>query len=386
MRPLLTTFLVLLLLAPSWAAPVRSLVLAQWTDLHSGHPETRAADLASAFREGLALRPDGLVMTGDNVDNKCSSDEFGRRTEAFLRTYAPSLLAARKPILFSVGNNDFGANYQTDPGNMEPVLAAYRKHFGRAFYLDDLGNGVSPRPVGGITWVSVNSLIFSPLNQYEGRGTQARRTLEWLQRQLAAQPAGRPVAILSHVPPTWDLYGHNPAWHPEDLGRLQDLLEERNAPVVILGGHFHRNEAHAFSLPGGRAVPVLNAGALSGKYGNQPNWRSYSWTQDASGAPRSISWRVRYADRPAWNRLWRVERPFEARTWSNFVTRLASDRAFYLRYMEDFWAHNDTWRADAAKADNRQGVLDEFFVRPDLGRDAGPEPEALVPRTFAATR
>ncbi len=144
---------------------------------------------------------------------------------------------------------------------MSPVFAAYRRQLGRAFYLDELGNGVCPGAVGGITWISLNSLVFSPLNQYEGRGEQARRTLQWLRQQLAAQPPGRTVVIASHIPPTWDLFGHNPAWEPADLQRLGEILEAYPGCALIVSGHFHRNELHAFTLKQGRAVPVLDAGA-----------------------------------------------------------------------------------------------------------------------------
>lgn len=368
MRPLLTLLVALLLVLPSGAAPLRSLVFVQWSDLHAGHPDTHPGDWDRALDEGLALHPAGLLLSGDATDNKCPEGEFRRRVEAFLGGFAPRVRSSGLPVLVTLGNNDVPANYSSEPANLAPVLAAWRRHLGKAFYLDELGNGVHPRTLGGMTWISVNSLVFSPINPYEGRGLQARRTLEWLQRELRALPAGRPVVLLSHIPPTWDLYGHNPAWDPDELASLQGLLEERRAPVVILSGHFHRNELHALTLADGRAVPVLDAGALSGKYGSHPNWRTHGWTLEASGAPRQLAWQVRYPGHPEWNRRQEVEQPFQARTWTRFVQRLASDPAFYMQYMQDFWAHGPTWREDAGKPDVRRALLDEFLVRPRLGR------------------
>lgn len=373
MRPLITTLLALLFLAPSWAAPPeRNLVLVQWTDIHYGNEEWDPAAWHSALAEGTAMRPDAILLTGDNADNKCDAPEFARRTEFFLKKYVPRILGSGAPVLLSMGNNDFGANYQSDPENLAPVLAAYRRHFGKAWYLDDLGNGTYPRTVAGMTWISINSLVFSPLNQYENRGVQAERTFSWLQAEMERQPAGRPIVLLTHIPPTWDMYGHNPAWDPQFLGRLQSLLEARKGPVVIVAGHFHRNEVHAFSLRDGRAVPVLDAGSLSLKYGNQANWRSYLWTLDPAHTPTRMAWRIRYPKHPEWNSLYSVDRPFLARTWSDYVARLASEKGFYERYMADFWAHNKNWKTDAAKADNRDAMLDEFFVRPTLGAPAKP--------------
>jgi hypothetical protein len=254
---------------------------------------------------------------------------------------------------------------------MSPVFAAYRRHLGRAFYLDELGNGVCPGAVGGITWISLNSLVFSPLNQYEGRGEQARRTLQWLRQQLSAQPPGRTVVIASHIPPTWDLFGHNPAWEPADMQRLAEILEAYPGCALIISGHFHRNELHAFTLKQGRAVPVLDAGALSGKYGYRPNWRSHYWTLDSRAVPQTLAWRNRYPADRSRDRVWQVGQPFLARTWSGWVLRLAGEPEFFLRYMEDFWAQSDSWRADAGRPENRQAVLGEFLVRPGLGVAAG---------------
>lgn len=366
LRLLSTVLFLVLLLAPSWAAPLRALRFVQWSDLHFGHEQTRPADWEKALREGLALRPEALVLTGDLVDNKCPPEEFARRTEGFLATHAPRLRAARVPLVLSLGNNDLPSNYQTDPGEMAEVLATWRRHLGPAFYLDHLGNGVCPRQVAGITWISLNSLVFSPQNQFEGRGLQAHQTMKWLQRQLAALPADRPVVIASHIPPTWDQFGHAPAWDPAEIQRFGEVLEGHQAPVVVLSGHFHRNELHALSLSEGRAVPVLDAGAISGKYGYRPNWRSHYWTLDSRSWPQRINWRNRYPANPKWDQAWQVDRPDLSRTWSRYVIRLASDPRFYLDYMRDFWANQDSWRANALQPGVRQGVLDEFFVRPRL--------------------
>lgn len=363
MRVLSATFLVLVLLAPSWAAPLRALLLVQWSDLHLGHEQTRTSQVDSAVAEGVALKPRVLLLTGDNVDNKCKPDEFHRRTEAFLTGYGRRLVRARIPVVFSLGNNDLPRNYQTDPEGLSEVLQAYRRHLGPAFYLDDLGNGVCPARVGGLTWISLNSLVFSPLNQYEGRGPQARRTLRFLQRQLAAQPSGRTVVIAAHIPPTWDLFGRNPAWYPADIQRLEDLLQAHPGPALIVSGHFHRNEVHAFTLAGGRAVPVLDAGGLAGKYGYRANWRSHYWTLDSRGGPRVLTWRNRYPGDRRLDRVWQVEKPFQVRTWMGWVQRLAAEPDFYHRYMEDFWAHSESWRADAEKPENRRAVLGEFLIR-----------------------
>lgn len=367
MRILSFFFLVLLLLTPSWAAPLRTLLFVQWSDIHHGHEQTRTADWEKALCDGLALRPEVLALTGDLVDNKCPPEEFWKRIEGFLGTWAPRLLSARVPLILTLGNNDVPSNYQTEPGELARVLASWRRHLGPSFYLDDLGNGVHPETVAGMTWISLNSLVFSPRNQFEGKGLQAHRTLKWLQQQLAALPEGRPVVLASHIPPTWDQFGHAPVWDPVEIQRFTKVLEGHRAPVLVLSGHFHRNEVHALSLSDGRAVPILAAGGISGKYGYRPNWRSYYWTLDSRSWPQRINWRNRYLADSRWDQTWQVDQPGLSRTWSQYVIRLANNPRFYLDYMRDFWANQDSWRANALKPGVREGILDEVFVRPRSG-------------------
>lgn len=365
--------------APAGAASPSVLRLVQWSDPHFGAPGWEPEGWHEALREGTRPgRWDAIVLTGDHCDNKCPEEEALRRTEAFLGRYAPAILGQGAPVVFCMGNNDFVGNYQTDPQALAPVLAAYRRHFGRAFYLDDLGNGVLPRRMGGISWISLNSQLFSPDNEYEGRADQVVRTLAWLKRELARVPRGGSVALLLHIPPTWDLYTRSPAWEPQALQALVELLSGTPAPVVILGGHFHRNELHALSLPDGRAVPILVGGSLSSKYGLRPNWREHTWELRGGGVPSRIVYRNRYpgaaaSERAAWETPWEVREPFVARTWTGLIERLAADEPALQRYWEELWAHRPG--VTRITPDERAALLGQVLV--DTSGRGGPQGRAM---------
>lgn len=355
----------LALAAVSPASPPRSLVLVQWSDIHFGNPAYVAAAWQEALAEGLALRPDVALLTGDQIDAACPRGEWLRRRREFFSRFGPVLrsLATSRPLIVCLGNNDLYPNYDTSPESLEQGLLPYRQALGPNCYLDDLGHGVYPRTIAGSTWITLNSMVFSPANKYQGRAEQARRTLEWLQETLRSLPSGRPVVLACHIPPTYDLWDHKPAWVPQDLVRLQGLLEGHRGPVAVVAGHFHRNEIHADSLPGGGAIPILVGGSLSEKYDNQPNWRTYHWTLDASGGLARATYRLRYPGRPRWSRRYDLPEPRRVRTYTELIGRLAGSPPFYEQYMRDLWAYNGHWR-QYSQGENRQAALDQIFVRP----------------------
>ncbi|MHB2018698.1 MAG: metallophosphoesterase family protein [Candidatus Xenobia bacterium] len=348
MRSLLLLLSFWLLALPALAAP--HLRVVQWSDVHYGNELYSATAWAEAERVGLGEHPDVVVLTGDQADDKCSVTECQRRQNAMLDELAPRL--AHVPFVVALGNDDLEENYQTPPEVLHDAIEPYRRHFGARCPFDDLGNATWS--IGGYTWLSFNSIIFSPKNHYAQRAEQARRTLAWLGSHLAAA-RGRPVVLVTHIPPTVDLFDGHAAWHPEAIDALAALLEQHRGPVIILCGHYHRNEIHAFALSHGRAVPVLVAGSLSLKYGQMANWRSWDWT------PSSLSWTLHYPGHADWQQACTIDRPFQQTWYRAFSTRLHQDSHYYDVYMRDLWAHNIGWPALAAPLLARQSILDQLW-------------------------
>ncbi|MCL6445135.1 MAG: CoA transferase, partial [Alicyclobacillus sp.] len=135
----------------------------------------------SGIREAFEFRDEARALIEERIRTR-PREEWLRRRGAFFSRFGPLLrsLAARRPFIVCLGNNDLYPNYDTSPESLEQGLLPYRQLLGSNYYLDDLGHGIYPRTIAGSTWITLNSMVFSPANKYEGRPEQARRTLEWL--------------------------------------------------------------------------------------------------------------------------------------------------------------------------------------------------------------
>lgn len=352
------------------AAGTRKISVVTWTDIHFGNEKYEPTAWREAYDGGCSLHPDVVAMTGDQMDNKCSKEEFLDRQDAFLRELSQRLDKLEAPVMITYGNNDFYANYQTDPEVLKTTTDAYARWLGKYVYLDALGNGVYPRTVAGMTWISVNSQIFSQRNRYAGRGQQADRTFAWLGARLSSLPRGRPVVLLLHIPPSYDLYDGGLSWRPQDLQKLGELLKNYRGPVVLLSAHYHRNEVHAFTVPGRGPVPLLVAGSASFKYGNFPNWRSSQWTLSPDGSVARFDWVNHYPGHPAWDAAWNLVAPYAPSTYRALAESLRDNLEAYLAYMVDLYAHNADWKKWADDPRTRPMLVEQ--VAPPHIAEPGP--------------
>jgi 3',5'-cyclic AMP phosphodiesterase CpdA len=354
--------------APSRAGSPRTFTLLELSDIHytTVHGYFVPAAWQTAATEGAASDPDVVVLGGDIVDDQVSGDQdlFVSFLDGFLPQLAALVRGMGGPVPLTLGNEDFFIDYDTSPEVMTLSLERYRQHLGDLFYLDDLANGVYPQPIQGMTWITLNSLVFSPKNRFSGRAQQASATLEWLQQQLDRLPALAPVVILTHIPPTMDLYDQTNAWDCQHLQRFVEILAGHPGPVVVLGAHFHRNEVHVLEVPGHLAVPVLLAGSTSFKYGNYPNWRSYVWTVDSEGALLDVDYTLNYPQHPEWTSRWSFQRPLDLSTYRAFRQELSRDSSAYLRYGLDLYARNERASECLDSPVIREALLDEVMAPP----------------------
>ncbi len=287
-----------------------------WSDVHWGSLEDDSQAWHQALQAGLAKRPELVVFSGDHGDNGVGRGDFQDRTRGFWSTWKSQV-----PLILTLGNSDFRRNYQTDPENLAETHQLYR-HCLADYYLDELGNGT--RQVAGLKWVSLNSQIFSPRNQYQGAPQQARQSLEWLRSQLGPQ-----TVLLLHIPPCIDLFSGQPAWRPQYSLELFDLLKVQ-PPLAIISGHFHRNEVHECNQ-----VPLCVAGSLSRKYNYHPNWREWMWRWQ-EGSLVEASYTLHYCGQRDW------QSGYSALPLSDFLDRVSKQG-----YMQDVFARQanaeDRW-------------------------------------------
>lgn len=142
-----------------------------------------------------------------------------------------------------------------------------------------LGAYVTRLPQPGLQLVAVDSVVLAWRFAGDCRGERragGHRQLAWLDRTLAATPAGVHNVLLMHVPPGYDAFATEltrgvHAW-PLLRRRANRALRAAIAlptdrVAFALAGHTHR-----FDLRLAGDVPILIAGAISPIYGNNPNF------------------------------------------------------------------------------------------------------------------
>jgi hypothetical protein len=349
----LSTFVLLQLTAAS----AEELRLVQFTDVHSQGPHYSEKAFLAACSEGLSTQPAGLLLSGDHADNSFDQDHFGSRFPLALKIWKEPLANYSGQLFFALGNDDFGHNYQSRPEDLSQTYKDCRQVFGQRYYLDGLGNGVAPSRLGGLRWLTINSVFFSPLNQTPQAEQQAQATLEWLRGQLP--PEGKEtVVLMSHIAPIMDLYTKQPAWKPDSVAQLQEILADYPGQVVVISGHHHRN--HVYGLRPERPAPVLVGGALATKFGYQPNWRHYRW-QVEQGRISQIDYDLHYPGHREWNARYQL-RPDQLQ---DFLDRLRDDWNFARGYVDNIYGHHmqcSQWDQDL---DIRQRLLRDFWVNPN---------------------
>jgi 3',5'-cyclic AMP phosphodiesterase CpdA len=196
-----------------------TLLLAQISDLHLDGSEraTRRAERVMDHLRALPRPVDALLVTGDIADH-------GAETE--YEEAARLLLTAPFPVLACPGNHD--------------VRPAYRKAF--------LGEEARPGPVNRVHHVDGTAVLMCD-STVPGRdeGRLDAETLEWMDAQLTALPAGTSALLAFHQPPV-DL--HHPLPDSCKLQRPQDLaalLDAHPGVAAVLTGHAHTAAASTFA-------------------------------------------------------------------------------------------------------------------------------------------
>ena len=102
---MLRTFLFYSLL--SLTVHADELRLVQFTDIHGGGPHFSQAAFESACKEGLASKPQALLLTGDHCDNSHDKAGFQQRYSQSLALWQKPLEKFQGELFFALGNDDF---------------------------------------------------------------------------------------------------------------------------------------------------------------------------------------------------------------------------------------------------------------------------------------
>jgi hypothetical protein len=193
------------------------------------------------------------------------------------------------PFVQVVGNHDLNFDAPADPGS----TATFRRHFGPEYYSFDRG---------AVHYVVLDD-VYWPGSDGFGRETDNylghldATQLAWLEQDLALVEEGRPVVVLTHIPPLSTAYERrgepSPSAHNRIGNReaLYELLDPFDAHIV--SGHVHENE-HRFAegphehvvgtvCGAWRTGPVCYDGTPKGYAVYEVDGTSIEWRYKATG-------------------------------------------------------------------------------------------------------
>ncbi len=104
-------------------------------------------------------------------------------------------------------------------------------------YLQRYGKNTKGRGWFSFNHKDVHFVGLSNVAALEGLGKLGTEQIHWLELDLKAQPASRPVVVFAHIP-LWSVYPEW-GWGTEDSAQALALLK-RFGSVTVLNGHIHQ--------------------------------------------------------------------------------------------------------------------------------------------------
>jgi 3',5'-cyclic-AMP phosphodiesterase len=188
----------------------------QISDSHMGFNKPANADVNGTLKatidkiNGLPNEPDFIIHTGD-LSHTSKAAEYDTLDQ---------ILKGAKPkgIFYVPGEHDTSV----DDGKM---------------YMERFGKNAKGRGWYSFTHKDVHFVGLSNVAALEGLGKLGPEQIQWLQEDLKAQPASRPIVVFAHIP-LWSVYP-DWGWGTEDSAEALSAMK-RFGSVTVLNGHIHQ--------------------------------------------------------------------------------------------------------------------------------------------------
>jgi Icc protein len=188
----------------------------QISDSHMGFNKPANADVNGTLNatidkiNGLPNEPDFIIHTGD-LSHTSKAAEYDT-LDQILKGAKP------KEIFYVPGEHDTSV----DDGKM---------------YMERFGKNAKGRGWYSFTHKDVHFVGLSNVAALEGLGKLGPEQIQWLQADLKAQPASRPIVVFAHIP-LWSVYP-DWGWGTEDSAEALSAMK-RFGSVTVLNGHIHQ--------------------------------------------------------------------------------------------------------------------------------------------------
>jgi 3',5'-cyclic AMP phosphodiesterase CpdA len=188
----------------------------QISDSHMGFSKPANPDVAGTLQatidkiNALPQEPDFIIHTGD-LSHTSKAAEYDA-LDQILKGAKP------KEVFYVPGEHDTSI----DDGKL---------------YMERFGKNAKGRGWYSFTHKDVHFVGLSNVAALEGLGKLGPEQIQWLQADLKAQPASRPIVVFAHIP-LWSVYP-DWGWGTEDSAEALSVMK-RFGSVTVLNGHIHQ--------------------------------------------------------------------------------------------------------------------------------------------------
>jgi 3',5'-cyclic AMP phosphodiesterase CpdA len=241
-----------------------------FTDTHT-QPELNATEGTSmAFRRARTLKADFAIGGGDLVFDVSAVPR--ERVLSLYDMYAKAEQDLGLKIYHTIGNHDVVGAGADLISQSDPIYGKrlWNQKFGETYYSFDHK---------GYHFVVLDSIEYQPDHSFIGRIDAGQ--MEWLAKDLSAQPKGTPVIVVAHMPLASSAFSYDgPEMYKKasmvivtNARDVISLLDEYNV-IAVLQGHTHINEQVVW-----KGKTFLTSGAVCG------NW----WRGSRLGIPEGFT-------------------------------------------------------------------------------------------------
>ncbi|MFT8736365.1 MAG: metallophosphoesterase [Zymomonas mobilis] len=228
------------------------------TDTHLEPELNGAQGCHEAFIKARSFPADFAIHGGDHVFDALGVN--AGRASMLADLYHKTADDLRMPVHHTMGNHDcFGIYKESGAQPTDPF-------YGKKYFEDNFGQIYYSFDHKGVHFVILDSIGITEDRSYEGRIDPAQ--FNWLSRDLAAQPAGTPIIVSSHIPIMNAIdYASIPLnkmkHHSLSVINAADILElfDHYNVIGVFQGHTHvveRIEWHG--------VPYITGGSVCGNW------------------------------------------------------------------------------------------------------------------------
>ncbi|NHN87140.1 metallophosphoesterase family protein [Acetobacter conturbans] len=229
------------------------------TDTHL-QPELNArSGCHMAFVKARAIPADFAIQGGDHVFDALGVN--AGRASMLMGLYKRTADDLTLPVHHTIGNHDcFGVYTKSGAQPTDPL-------YGKKYFEDNFGQLYYSFDHKGVHIVVLDSIGITEDRGYEGRIDAVQ--IGWLAKDLAAQPAGMPILVVTHIPLVTAVGDYAapqavpPKHHVISVANAYDVLPLFDSYNIIgvLQGHTHIVERIDW-----HGVPYITCGAVSGNW------------------------------------------------------------------------------------------------------------------------